>query len=277
MVNGMHIYGWPITAKLADFGWNKRRFPANKPAGEAGKTFRKSRAPEAGKEAMFKEPPRFVNRKENQSFAEIIPSEILVKTGNGLFPIRIEESSSSVSSEWLSKTLGLNPGARFKVEEEIATDEFPLASGEGEWRLVERCQCKSDRAVDRSKDQLCVRKKGEIRGIMGPNFRRPRKDLEDREARSDKATLPKEPFLNLCVEEKGKGKWIRKLKSKPPRFPACKGGIRIGVDRPSQKSSSSSAESSSSEDELAGRGFFKFGLVNALKGLGLAAHQCVEG
>ncbi|KAK0596822.1 hypothetical protein LWI29_019359 [Acer saccharum] len=198
----------------------------------------------------------------------IIPSEILVKTGNGLFPIRIEESSSSVSSEWLSKTLGLNPGARFKVEEEIATDEFPLASGEGEWRLVERCQCKSDRAVDRSKDQLCVRKKGEIRGIMGPNFRRPRKDLEDREARSDKATLPKEPFLNLCVEEKGKGKWIRKLKSKPPRFPACKGGIRIGVDRPSQKSSSSSAESSSSEDELAGRGFFQIWVGECSKGIG---------
>ncbi|KAK1589229.1 hypothetical protein Q3G72_031730 [Acer saccharum] len=25
MVNGMHIYGWPISAKVADYGWNNRR------------------------------------------------------------------------------------------------------------------------------------------------------------------------------------------------------------------------------------------------------------
>ena len=25
MVNGMHVYGWTITAKVAEYGWDKRR------------------------------------------------------------------------------------------------------------------------------------------------------------------------------------------------------------------------------------------------------------
>jgi hypothetical protein len=27
MVNGMHVYRWTISAKVADFGWNNRRSP----------------------------------------------------------------------------------------------------------------------------------------------------------------------------------------------------------------------------------------------------------
>jgi hypothetical protein len=27
MMHGMHIYGWPISAKLMEFGWNKHRNP----------------------------------------------------------------------------------------------------------------------------------------------------------------------------------------------------------------------------------------------------------
>ncbi|KAK0600843.1 hypothetical protein LWI29_018888 [Acer saccharum] len=38
-------------------------------------------------------------------FDKTIPSEILVKAGHGAFPIRLEESSMPVSSEWLSQTL----------------------------------------------------------------------------------------------------------------------------------------------------------------------------
>ncbi|KAK0601540.1 hypothetical protein LWI29_025165 [Acer saccharum] len=54
MVNGMHIYGWPITAKIAYYGWNKRRFSINKPAGEAGKSFIKNKAPEMEKKANMR-------------------------------------------------------------------------------------------------------------------------------------------------------------------------------------------------------------------------------
>ncbi|KAK1548776.1 hypothetical protein Q3G72_002780 [Acer saccharum] len=30
MVNGMHIYSWPISAKVAEYGWNKRRISADR-------------------------------------------------------------------------------------------------------------------------------------------------------------------------------------------------------------------------------------------------------
>ncbi|KAI9156680.1 hypothetical protein LWI28_010491 [Acer negundo] len=56
---------------------------------------------------------------------------------------------------------------------------------------------------------------------------------------------------------KGKGRWIRKMKSKPLRFLACKDCIRIGVDKKDMVSHSSSLDSSSSGDETEGRCFMK--------------------
>lgn len=60
--------------------------------------------------------------------------------------------------------------------------------------------------------------------------------------------------------EKGKGRWIRKIKSKPLWYPNCKDGIRIGRDRKDRASRSSSLEFSSSSDETESRCSMKKGI-----------------
>ncbi|KAI9160762.1 hypothetical protein LWI28_011263 [Acer negundo] len=160
---------------------------------------------------------------------KIIPSEVLVKTGQRAFPIRVEESTLPVSSEWLSNTLGLNHGLKFRAGGEVDSGDFHRASGKGEWGLVEKYQCKADRAAERAAERkevyVNVKEKGEKRDF--------RVGLKSR------------------IVEKGKGRKISKLKSKPPQFPANKGGIRIGVGRVGQRCHNSSMDPSSSEDESA--------------------------
>ncbi|KAK1564522.1 hypothetical protein Q3G72_005036 [Acer saccharum] len=161
MVNGMHIYGWPISAKLADSDWNNRRNP---PVGgiETGWPNRKYRTEKLVRRDRYEVQHRFVNQQDNRSFVEVVkedrsgekgrkddkvvPSKILVKSGKRDFRVRLEEPLIPVSSEWLSRRLGLKSELKNKINQEDDGGECCGASGEGEWGLVERCQGKSNRA-----------------------------------------------------------------------------------------------------------------------------------
>ncbi|KAK1581158.1 hypothetical protein Q3G72_003675 [Acer saccharum] len=76
---------------------------------------------------------------------KVVPPEILVKSGNRDFRVRLEESSIPVSSDWLSRRLGLKSGLKNKPHQVDDGGECSEASGEGEWGLVKRRQEKSDR------------------------------------------------------------------------------------------------------------------------------------
>ncbi|KAK4858327.1 hypothetical protein QYF36_014648 [Acer negundo] len=52
--------------------------------------------------------------------------------------VSVEELPMPVSSEWLTLTLGLNPGLMNKANQEFEFGKFHRASGEEEWGLVER-------------------------------------------------------------------------------------------------------------------------------------------
>ncbi|KAK1580966.1 hypothetical protein Q3G72_001760 [Acer saccharum] len=200
----MHIYGWPISAKLVDSDWNNRRNP---PVGEieTGWPNRKYRTEKLVRRDRYEMQHRFVNQQDNRSFVEVVkedrsgekgrkdgqirhtqslywkgdketevedwlsciaigklkvfdcidhvnrnlevvPSEILVKSGKRDFRVRLEEPLIPVLSEWLSRRLGLKSELKNKINQEDDGGECCGASGEGEWGLVERCQGKSNRA-----------------------------------------------------------------------------------------------------------------------------------
>ncbi|KAK0597862.1 hypothetical protein LWI29_029289 [Acer saccharum] len=65
--------------------------------------------------------------------------------------------------------------------------------------------------------------------------------------------------------EKGKEKWIQKLKLKPTLIPTSKGGISIGAVGSDQYFPSSSEDTSSSRDEPARRGVFRKGVGECSK------------
>lgn len=67
--------------------------------------------------------------------------------------------------------------------------------------------------------------------------------------------------LNFQQVEKGKGKWIRKIRSKPTWIPSPSGGICIGERGSDKYFLTSSEDTSSSGDETAGRGEFIRGVV----------------
>ncbi|KAK0597523.1 hypothetical protein LWI29_026183 [Acer saccharum] len=96
--------------------------------------------------------------------------------------------------------------------------------------------------------------------------------IEGRRALPDKTALPKMGFLNdnavgfkLGAVEKGKGIWFRKLKPKPDRIPATKGGICIGFDRKGQFSQNSSEDISSVGEEPPGREYCNMGVGECSK------------
>ncbi|KAK1560813.1 hypothetical protein Q3G72_031090 [Acer saccharum] len=67
----MHIYGWPINAKVAEYEWNSRRSsPANR-----------STKDDNTKERVGREPPQSFYR-ERQSYAEAVKTDIHVHSGN---------------------------------------------------------------------------------------------------------------------------------------------------------------------------------------------------
>ncbi|KAK1584691.1 hypothetical protein Q3G72_035284 [Acer saccharum] len=74
MVNGMHIYGWPISAKLADSDWNNRRNP---PVGgiETGWPNRKYRTEKLVRRDRYEVQHRFVNQQDNRSFVEVVKED----------------------------------------------------------------------------------------------------------------------------------------------------------------------------------------------------------
>jgi hypothetical protein len=100
---------------------------------------------------------------------------------------------------------------------------------------MERCQGKIDRAGEKGIVQCKISEKEENRGDRCQNIPLLRKDMEARKFSTDRVPFPKTVGQTvgqkLGAMEKGKERWIRKLKSKPARFPSPKGGISIGVGR----------------------------------------------
>ncbi|KAK4849070.1 hypothetical protein QYF36_020487 [Acer negundo] len=120
---------------------------------------------------------------------KVIPSEIQVKIDNDSITVRLEESQTPVSSEWLGV---------------------------------------ADATGDKKKEQVKIREKEENRGVWCQNIPLLRKDLEGRKLTTEKISLSKTVGQTvgwkIGTMEKGKRVWIRKLKSKPARFLVSKGG-----------------------------------------------------
>ncbi|KAK0594098.1 hypothetical protein LWI29_005582 [Acer saccharum] len=193
---------------------------------------------------------------------KVVPPEISVKTGNGVYPVRLEEAANPVTSEWLSLTLGLKSGLKNRANQDSGNGECCRASGEGKWELVGRCQGKSDRVGENHSDQGKSREKAEKRGDRCQKSSLLRKDLVSRKTFVEVRTQPKiggqEVACNGGVTEKGKERWVQKLNLKPARLLNPKGGIIIGVERMDQFSQNSDDNSSSGED-LVKRGVFRKG------------------
>ncbi|KAK1565052.1 hypothetical protein Q3G72_017703 [Acer saccharum] len=204
-----------------------------------------------------------------------IPSEVQLKIRNEVVMTKLEIPNIPVSGDWLVQSLGLKC-SKFREEQEEEHEEFKVANGQGEWGLVKRCQEKSEGTEEKiKKNHIRVREKAVKRRIMEQDTRRSEKHFEKRKVVSDKASLPKSWFLNCKTagkdghtEEKGKGKWCRKVR-KPTRIPNPKGGITIGAAVDSDLYFPSSTDGSSvSEYETAGGGFYSRGVGECSKGVG---------
>ncbi|KAK0588949.1 hypothetical protein LWI29_007612 [Acer saccharum] len=118
-VNGMHIYGWPIKAKMADSGWSRRRDPV--PRQDFKKVEEEKRANKVRNHA-----PQFGD-KERSSYAEMANFGTCSKKGEGPrsaiyhggdevndgrvdFKVSVMEEIIPVAGEWVDSHLGLVKG-----------------------------------------------------------------------------------------------------------------------------------------------------------------------
>ncbi|KAK1583655.1 hypothetical protein Q3G72_025894 [Acer saccharum] len=192
---------------------------------------------------------------------KVVPPEILVKSGNRDFRVRLEESLIPVSSDWLSRRLGLKSGLKIKLQQVDDGGECREASGVGEWGLVRRRQEKPDRVEGTSSGPKKSSAQNDIREAQCQYTTQFEKEKVGRRLSSDRSPFPKTVGQTgagrVGALDKGKEGWVQNLKSNPARRPSHKGGIRIGVGREDILSQSSDDSSSSGED--IGRGVFKRG------------------
>ncbi|KAK1584512.1 hypothetical protein Q3G72_033649 [Acer saccharum] len=98
MVHGMHIYSWPITAKLAEVGWNKRRLPVGHNFGISRGNGLPSRSVKFAKGSRGISPgtfPEQINRQETRSFVDVVKEDRFWKPGN-----RGDHSDNILNLSW---------------------------------------------------------------------------------------------------------------------------------------------------------------------------------
>ncbi|KAK1548940.1 hypothetical protein Q3G72_016106 [Acer saccharum] len=93
-VHGMHVYGWPINAKLAKYNWDIRR--------ASGTRGERKRFDEASGGRGADRPPSEVS--QNQSFAEVVRGPRMVgKEERKGTPLSMSWRKHKQSSDWLSR------------------------------------------------------------------------------------------------------------------------------------------------------------------------------
>ncbi|KAK1583360.1 hypothetical protein Q3G72_023006 [Acer saccharum] len=102
--DGMAVHGWPLSSKVASFGWKNRRSKA--PSVLVSK-FRV----EQGREGVYRGSKQQVNHLDNGSFAAVLKrnmkEKLEVVVDRKSFTVSVVEERSHVEIQWLEEQLGL--------------------------------------------------------------------------------------------------------------------------------------------------------------------------
>ncbi|KAK3228760.1 hypothetical protein Dsin_000641 [Dipteronia sinensis] len=241
-VNGMHVYGWPIEAKLETYDWNIRRSIARSPndrdkfrnghsraggleriqhsrsyaeAVKVDKDFFTKLGSKVGKLLWCPETTGSNGRMDVGRLLICAPldkqicCDVEVKAGNCSFSVRMEETTTPVSDSWIINRLGLRPMTE-KLNSEQGRDraDVPLPKACWEWYQDEGRGHDIGR-VGRCKDDLKADR----------NFSHSNPKVLRRETEEGRGALGK-----------GKGLWIQKLRIEP-KHPRCNDSLRIRHER----------------------------------------------
>ncbi|KAK1578778.1 hypothetical protein Q3G72_033096 [Acer saccharum] len=285
MVNGMHIYGWPITAKVADYGWSKRRSIVDrgyKPANYFGNGVPNSIGANRNVRENKADGHEGSCDKVNRSFVEAVRKN-LPETfeKRDIRDVNIPTMSwfgPQVDEEWLFRSaVGVlkefcniyqtnsSPGLSrliwvdiFGVPVECWNKEFfkKLRGQVGETVWIDEdtiSRSRSDKGLHPPEKMKLVPRTGVAEvpnGRGGDDRGGPVGNRVTKRMVELDIVREKEKDSRIArgkeLEDKGKGRRIYNLKSKSLWFPMCKSGVRIGIDRRGRVDQLTEEESSSS-------------------------------
>ncbi|KAK1569299.1 hypothetical protein Q3G72_035126 [Acer saccharum] len=239
----MHVYGWPINARLAEYNWNSRR---------AGRQGDRKQVEEPSRKREAVRPPSEVSH--NHSFAEVVKGQrmepkgerkgailtmswrrnkqFLVNTEGSSFSVKVEIDPRSVSLSWLNRVLDL--------------ENFSLANIQS--ASVEDSQCSLDAEPQKGKRKGRDADKSQLLDAV---WKSKSKHFSDKSRPKDNPISKSVRFQKSGVGnvptdvDKGKQQWVRIPRPRP--IPRSNRNAKVVIkDNPVQGTNRSQGEASTS-------------------------------
>ncbi|KAK2654193.1 hypothetical protein Ddye_014049 [Dipteronia dyeriana] len=256
MVDGMHIYGWPINTKVVEYDWNDRRPPLAKPSRRDNFHVGRNRADRREMNEVEEITVQKDRRDKGRilvlaSLGKEISCDVKVLTSKSFFVAKLVESQTSVAISWVNKFLELSP-LNLNILSGIETSKSLLPRDVRECTPFKRCQSDCDSRIEKKLGRLNAKDK-EVKskpGKLNSSFKS--QGLEMRVEKSAKESLLRfskfesnEGGKGKVTFDKGKGRWIQKLRPKPIWFPRFKSTLNLEKVRKDGKLLSREGDSSS--------------------------------